>query len=321
MQNCPLISVIIPVYNSEKYLKRCLESVIKQSYRNLEIIIVNDGSEDHSLHIIEEFQKIDSRVKLINKKNGGLSSARNRGIKECLGEFILHVDSDDWIEQDMCKKLLEVLLMNNAQIAVCDVFFETDKKTYIRQEPYSYTENFDSFFRKYLFHAGLNSVWNKLLSSSLYKDNNLLHYEDISLGEDSSTLLRLIAKSDKIVHINKPFYHYNMRSLGMSRGIKKNVMQYYEGILYVEKFYMENSLSTYLFPFVRFKVAYSELVNCSLKKAYILGYSDYKKLAKLFIGDIKNIKRKDEYKQYKLKYKIFIAFYEFYYFMVSKKYR
>ena len=100
-----MISVIIPIYNVEKYLTKCIESVINQTYKNLEIILVNDGSTDNSKEIIDKYSSIDSRIKVINKKNGGLSDARNVGIELAKGEYITFLDSDDWIELNMYEKL------------------------------------------------------------------------------------------------------------------------------------------------------------------------------------------------------------------------
>lgn len=321
MQNDSLISVIIPVYNTEKHLQVCLNSIINQTYNNLEIIIVNDGSKDNSIGIIQEYAAKDSRIHIIDKENGGLSSARNAGLKVATGKYVLHVDSDDWIELTMCEKLVDVAEKGNADIVISDVYFELDKNVFIRTEPYSSIESSETFLKKYVLHAGLNSVWNKLFSLSLYKKNNLLHYEDISLGEDSSCLLRLIANAKKISYVNQPFYHYNMKSSGMSRGIKKGIMQYYTGIKRVELYYKDINKDIKIFPLIRFKVVYAELIRCSLRKAYKFEYSDYSKVAKLFIDDLKNIKSYEGYRDFKFKYKFFINLYKVYYFLTPAKYR
>ena len=114
----PLISVIVPVYNVRKYLARCLDSVIGQTYKNLEIILVNDGSDDGSDEICKEFEKKDPRIKFFTTKNRGLSAARNYGISKCHGKFVGFVDSDDWITSEMYSDLLKLLVMRHADIAV-----------------------------------------------------------------------------------------------------------------------------------------------------------------------------------------------------------
>ncbi|MDD6812335.1 MAG: glycosyltransferase family 2 protein [Lachnospiraceae bacterium] len=124
MQNqkeLPLISIIIPVYNVEKYLTRCLESVVAQTYSNLEIILVDDGSTDNSGKVCDKYQEIDSRIKVVHKKNGGVSDARNEGIDEACGEYIAFVDSDDWVTRNYIENMYAILVKNSCDIAICDV--------------------------------------------------------------------------------------------------------------------------------------------------------------------------------------------------------
>ena len=113
------ISVIIPVYNVEKYLRRCLESVINNTYTNLEIICINDGSSDNSLKILNEYAARDSRVVVFSKSNGGLSSARNKGIKKSTGEYITFIDSDDWVHPQFFEILIQSLQNDNTDAAIC----------------------------------------------------------------------------------------------------------------------------------------------------------------------------------------------------------
>ena len=114
-----VISVIIPCYNVEKYIDRCMESVLNQTYRELEIILVDDGSTDRTGNICDRYSQIDARVKVIHKENRGLSSARNAGLDICQGDYIFFVDSDDWISHNMYEKMLSSLKSVNADIAVC----------------------------------------------------------------------------------------------------------------------------------------------------------------------------------------------------------
>ena len=117
-----LVSIIVAVYNVEKYLKKCLDSIIKQSYRNIEIICVNDGSTDSSLKICEEYQEQDSRIIIITQKNQGLSAARNTGIKNSKGEFIAFIDSDDWVDPQFIELLLKECKDNNVLLGFCGVY-------------------------------------------------------------------------------------------------------------------------------------------------------------------------------------------------------
>ena len=125
----PEISVVVPVYNVEKYLKQCLDSILVQTFSNIEIICVNDGSTDNSRKILEEYKKRDFRIKIVDKKNGGLSSARNAGMKVATGEFYSFIDSDDWIDKTMLEKLYENITALNTDISICAVhqFDETNQ--------------------------------------------------------------------------------------------------------------------------------------------------------------------------------------------------
>ena len=127
--NCPLISIIVPVYQVEKYLKKCVCSIISQTYRNLEVILVDDGSTDNCPALCNQFQVDDNRIKVIHQKKGGLSHARNVGLKFATGDFISFVDSDDWLEPNMYKVLMTALMQTNADIAVCDRYIETENTT------------------------------------------------------------------------------------------------------------------------------------------------------------------------------------------------
>ena len=119
MMNCPLVSIIVPVYQVEKYLEKCLGSIIGQTYGNLEIILVDDGSTDHGPAICDRYQTEDSRIQVIHQANGGLSHARNVGLAAATGDFISFVDSDDWIEPQMIDALMSALQETGADIAVC----------------------------------------------------------------------------------------------------------------------------------------------------------------------------------------------------------
>ena len=115
----PLVSIIMPVYNTEAYLDRCLESIVSQTYKNIEIICVNDGSTDDSGSILEKWKAKDSRIRVFHKENGGVSSARNKGLDECRGDYICFADPDDTIKPDMYEKLLSAIQREKSQISMC----------------------------------------------------------------------------------------------------------------------------------------------------------------------------------------------------------
>ena len=176
------ISVVIPVYGVEKYIRQCLESIINQTYKNLEIIVVNDGTKDNSMKIVEAYLS-DKRIKIINKENGGLASARNRGIEEATGEYISFIDSDDWIELDSYEELIKTI--KDEDIIVFDFckFDEATQKikrksTTIEEFKKNVTQN-----RKYLLLEYCNESWNKMYKLDFLKKYNLkfnnMLYEDV----------------------------------------------------------------------------------------------------------------------------------------------
>lgn len=299
------ISIIIPAFNSEKHVGRCIESVINQEYKNLEIILVNDGSIDSTLSIFHKYELGDKRIKVISKDNGGLSTARNIGIDNATGEFILHVDSDDWIESDTCSLLLQTM-DEEADIVICDMVMELGVKNKVRREPYKVVNNYTDFMDLYTFRSGLNSVCNKLIRRKLYTDNGIYHYTDISMGEDATALLRLCLCAKKIKYIASPLYHYSMNTGGMSQGYKQGIMQYKIGIDYVEKFYTERGQSIDLFPFIRLKVLYSELARIPDKKTKL--YYEYEEVYKLFKAELPFIVRNKLFSKLHIKYKLFCWF-------------
>ena len=128
MKNIDLISIIIPVYNVEQYLSRCIDSVINQTYKNLEIILIDDGSTDDSGEICDEYALKDNRIKVMHKQNGGVSSARNEGLDISKGNYIGFIDSDDFIEKDMYEFLYDLLTKNNCDISCCNKFIFKDNK-------------------------------------------------------------------------------------------------------------------------------------------------------------------------------------------------
>lgn len=230
------ITIIVPVYNTEKYLERCIMSIITQNLKEIEIIIVNDGSLDNSYKIIDEFTKKDDRIKVINQKNKGLSSARNRGIRIAQGEYILHIDSDDWIEQNYLKDTYEKAKKEDLDIVITDFFLDFDNgKTEYKKDLNLLEKNYISGKEesiKIMEGESYPAVWNKLLKSELYKENNILHPEEIGLGEDLSTTPRLAFFAKKVGKINKAYVHYiqNPNSITNKNQIKK----VYELILALE---------------------------------------------------------------------------------------
>lgn len=206
------ISIIVPIYNAQKYLSRCIESVIKQTYKNFELILIDDGSTDNSYAICEEYQKKDNRIILIKKENGGQSSARNNGLNIARGNYIGFVDSDDWISSNMFEKLFSLIESYEADIVSSDYFFSNnDIEVFPEVSGKELVLNNKTEIIKYFFKSDkLNStnefaVWGKLYKRELF--NNLFFKEGI-IYEDYLLNFYLFEKANKIVKTKDILYAY-----------------------------------------------------------------------------------------------------------------
>ena len=201
------ISVIVPVYNVEQYLERCVDSIISQTYTNLEIILVNDGSTDNSGKLCDELAKKDERIRVIHKENGGLSDARNRGIDEAESDLVGFIDSDDYIDSDMYEVLLKNLNNTDADLSMCalyDVYNNTPEAQVANKETWELSSEQAI---KMVMEAKILSVTavNKLYRKSLFTD---LKFEVGKIAEDAFIMIKLLDKCEKIVATNEKKYYY-----------------------------------------------------------------------------------------------------------------
>ncbi|GIN92571.1 hypothetical protein J6TS1_32650 [Siminovitchia terrae] len=204
------ISIIVAAYNVEDYIEKCLESITTQTYKNLEIIVVNDGSTDNTLGVVESISRKDERVTIIDKINGGLSSARNAGLGEATGDFIGFIDGDDYIAEDMYETLLEEMVKNNCDIAMCAIsrVFKnhTESDCMIEQSKVLNREEAIKALieEEYVKHY----AWNKLYKSSLFLN---IRYPEGKLYEDIFTTYKLFSQANKLTYSNKIGYYYMQR--------------------------------------------------------------------------------------------------------------
>lgn len=210
-----LITIIVPVYNVENYLIKCIESLINQTYTNLEILLINDGSTDNSLKICEEYSMVDKRIKVFNKENGGLSDARNYGIEHSRGKYLLFVDSDDYIHTQAIEILYSSLKKNLADISFAKTknVYENDQFIIKNINISNYNEILydpkSFYFKMYSLNSvDYNIIPNRLYKKSLFSD---IRFPVGKLHEDSFTLYKLIFKCTRIVEINENLYFYLMR--------------------------------------------------------------------------------------------------------------
>jgi len=209
------ISVIVPIFNAERFLKATIESVLSQSFLNFELMLINDGSTDKSKSICEEFATIDNRVRLINKINGGVSSARNVGIKNASGKYILHVDADDILQPGALSNLYECAIFTHADIIVANyvVKYSTNEKV-VKQKAFHSAEEF--LFQMLIGeqHAGL---WNKLIIKDCYKD--LSFDEEVNYMEDKLILTQMLFNNPSISFLDFEVYIYIQRDSSITNKI------------------------------------------------------------------------------------------------------
>ena len=206
MNTTPKISVIVPVYNTEKYLHRCIDSILSQTFTDFELLLINDGSKDSSGAICDEYAAKDNRVRVFHKENGGVSSARNLGLDNAQGEWIAFVDSDDYMFPDMLERMLSALELKKSDIVICGTT-ETGGGYWkpIADRDYSIEELKTDFV--YILHTELLSpVWCKIYSRD--KIGDIRFKNDVSFGEDLMFNLQYLAICEKISFLeDSPFYH------------------------------------------------------------------------------------------------------------------
>lgn len=247
-----MISIIVPIYNVEKYLSRCIDSILNQSFTDLEIILVNDGSTDNCGKICDEYKLIDDRIKVIHKINGGLSDARNVGIAVAKGKYIMFVDSDDFIDSNMCKILLEQMKLYNVDIVSCNFFFSYNNgiKKINNQSIKTLTVlNNLEMIKKYFcnYSVDLNVVWNKLYKKELFTKYNIVFPKGY-IHEDNFIIYKLYYKSKKICIMNDILYFYEQRNNSIAKNISsKNIFSQLECIKDYSLFAKEhNDIKKYL---------------------------------------------------------------------------
>ncbi len=200
----PLFSIIVPIYNTEKYLSRCIESILEQTFTDFELILVDDGSTDSSYSICQNYAKDDSRIKVIHKENGGVSSARNIGLEYAKGVYLWFVDSDDYIKPTALVDLSVKVLNESSDLVIFNTTIEGNYKI----------DGFDAFFETYYFKYVLGfAPWNKLYLREIIEQNNLKFDEEETIGED---LLFNVGyykhlKNKKITFISEGYYVYDNR--------------------------------------------------------------------------------------------------------------
>lgn len=265
-----LISIIVPLYNNEMYIGKCIDSILKQTYQNFELIIVDDGSTDRGAAVCEKYL-IDKRVAIFNKKNGGLASARNYGLSKCSSnsKYTIFIDSDDYVKESY----LEELHNNRTDLTICNICnVYSDYRCIINETSYSINKfsNLKSNKDLALFlSTGLfNPAWNKLYQTQIIRKNNL-QFRNIEIAEDIEFNLQYFKYCNEIVYINKPLYYYVHRKGTLTSKVSK---QMYENYISIHKQLLsifDKTLSKYINQYV-----YHQYLSISLRFIKIKKYNE-----------------------------------------------
>lgn len=203
-----LISIIVPVYNTEKYLDRCIQSVLAQTYTNWELLLINDGSTDTSGIICDKYAFKDSRIRVFHKINEGVSATRNYGIAHILGEYVIHVDSDDWIEPEMLHDMYQAIRDSKADMVICDFYEEYRNSQTIRQIVQRPSDNDAQTVLMEMFQHLHGSCCNKLIRSQCYKVFDIQYPYDLNMGEDLYAMVSLLQHPINVTYLAQSYYHY-----------------------------------------------------------------------------------------------------------------
>lgn len=268
----PKISVIVPVYNVEKYLSICIESVLNQSFKNFELILINDGSSDKSGIICDKYSLKDKRISVVHKENEGVSAARNYGLKICRGEYVIFIDSDDFIDSDTLEVSYNMAKHNNIDTVIFGIesFDDSDRKELITYNQLKDTKIYSSkdAIKKFLNYEIRGYSCNRLVKRTVLIENNILYPEGIRFGEDICPTLKIISNSNKVMLFNKPMYHYRQSNSSASKKLsEKDLKDYISQVDESIKFYESLNYDIDMLDYIKtFKIfTYLNAVNWYIK--------------------------------------------------------
>lgn len=207
----PKISVIVPVYNVEKFIPRCIDSILSQTFTDFELLLIDDGSKDKSGKICDEYAKKDSRIRVFHKDNGGVASARQVGIENANGIYSIHADGDDWMEPLMFERMYLSITRNDSDILISDFYVDSKNKVIYRKQKTKSTKNIDilcDILKGKLFGA----LWHKMIRHSLYKEYDISFFAGINYCEDVLVLSQLLQKDIKVSFLHESYYHYDQQN-------------------------------------------------------------------------------------------------------------
>lgn len=217
------VSIIVPVYNVEKYLEKCLKSLISQSYKNIEIILIDDGSKDNSGRICDEYKRKDSRIKVIHKENAGVSEARNSGIQKATGKYLCFVDADDFVMDNYVEYMHQLIVKDSSDIAICTKMFSNFNEKQTSEEVIENLDGENAIIRILNYRMPIG-VYSRIFKKDLIEDNRIRFLKDIYMGEGFNFNVACFQKAKKVIVSNYKVYYYrrnNATSATTKFSIKK----------------------------------------------------------------------------------------------------
>lgn len=242
--NNEIVTVIVPVYNVEKYISECIKSIVEQTYTKLDIILVDDGSTDNSGLICDEYKGIDDRIRVVHKKNGGAASAKNVGLDLVKGNYVCFVDSDDFLSKDYVEKLLKNMIENNSDISEC-LFFNLYKDEKLNESFYSQNRIFSSeqYLEQYIKDWKSSLFWNKLFKANVI--NNIRFKKERRCIDDEFFTYKVILNSKRVSKLDEPIYFYRQRKSSAINNSRNNTQKVQDSIdILIERY----SLVTNKYP-------------------------------------------------------------------------
>lgn len=273
-QSNPLISIIVPVYKVEKYLPACIDSILAQTYKNFELILVDDGSPDNCGEICDKYAQTDNRIKVIHQKNQGVVVARNNALKIVVGKYLTFVDSDDFLVETFLSETIQKAHETNADIVWTDFYENTDFVENKKQiNSLSNNINIDNLYQiltLFIENKIKGYLWNKLIRHEYYQKCNIQTDENCTMMEDKYIMLQLLSNYPQMAYIQKPLYHYTIRFNSASNSEQSNLIKSIPNIQHMYTFLKENNLwEMYHIAFCKFLmiVKFTILTKFGLNKA------------------------------------------------------
>ena len=317
----PIISVIVPIYNASQFLKKCLDSILAQTYQKFELLLINDGSTDTSLAMASSYAQQDSRILIVNQANLGVSAARNKGISMAKGDYITFIDADDWIDPTYFDSLFEGTKLDDKVDLVCCGYY--DYSVYAQKLPINDFSNIDAFgvstdaFMRALLYGTAGVPWAKLYNTAIIKQNNISFNSAIKMSEDLVFNMQYASHSKIVSIIDKNLYHYNrLNSKSLSSKLDPTYFNSYQlSAELIKKTWIEKGLESYFIQqwceqrMHNFVVTVSVNIALDSKEKF----SNRGQKIKLFLADKLSVHAVSVYEHYKSDLKYFLLKQKSYY--------